>query len=127
MERESFMDFYSDFSDEDPEYIHEYLVAHGIDIDRLQANLLELVEKRKAELKREEGKKFKSAYEELRRRASKLGETIVNKSEAYSAGVSYRKLEGEGEENEKESAEEAEKLRMIKQAKKSLSDGDKDE
>ena len=74
MERESFMDFYSDFSDEEPEYIHEYLVTHGIDIERLQAELLELIAKRKAELKLGEGKKPSSLHEQLERRASELGE-----------------------------------------------------
>lgn len=125
MDREAFMDFYSDFSDEDPEYIHEYLVAEKIDIEGLQAKLLELVEKRRAELKLVEGRKFKSASDELRRRASKLGNPVPNAGEAYGAAVSYRKLERSSNGDEKESVEEAEKLRMIKEAKESSSEGDK--
>ena len=44
MDRDAFIESYSDFSDEDPEYIHEYLASEKIDVDSLQARLLKLME-----------------------------------------------------------------------------------
>jgi hypothetical protein len=68
----SFVDFfYFDFSDEDPEYIREYLVIEGINIEQLQQELLELIAKRRANLKLKEGRKFKSRYEELNKSQQK--------------------------------------------------------
>ncbi|MFZ1080862.1 MAG: hypothetical protein WAO19_02930 [Candidatus Kryptoniota bacterium] len=124
MDREAFMDFYLDNSDEDPEYIHEYLVKEGIDIDGLQARLLELIAKRKAEQKLVEGKKFKSAYEEMKRKADSIFGKKVSE-EVNTTAVAYRKHQGESEEDATESVDDAKKLAMIKQAKESLSNGKK--
>ena len=125
MDREAFMDFYSDFSDEDPEYIHEYLAEEGIDIDGLQAKLLELIAMRKAELKKAEGRKFKANYYAgLREKA----ETYFGKSDGSGEGapaVAYRKHEGAPEEDEKENAEDMKKLEIIKRAKEASSGKDK--
>ncbi|HEY9165702.1 MAG TPA: hypothetical protein VIS48_06020 [Candidatus Kryptonia bacterium] len=53
MDQDTFMDFYSDMSDEDPEYIQEYLTRRGIDVDKLQEKLLDLLAKHKAALQAE--------------------------------------------------------------------------
>lgn len=53
MDRDAFMDFYSDMSDEDPEYIQEYLIRRGIDVDKLQERLLDLLAKHIAALQAE--------------------------------------------------------------------------
>ena len=125
MDREAFMDFYSDTSDEDPEYIHEYLAEEGVDIDGLQAKLLELIAKGKAEQKLVEGKKFRTAYEDSRQRADSIFGKKVSE-ERGTAAVAYRKREGKTEEDAKEKADDAEKLDMIKQAKESAAKKDED-
>jgi len=118
MDREAFMDFYSDMSDEDPEYIHEYLAAENIDIDGLQARLLELVEKRKAELKLMEGRDFKSTYEQLKEKANSILGKTTGQDESTMA-VAYRKLQSESGEDPEEKADDIQKLGMIKKAKES--------
>ncbi len=117
MDREAFMDFYCDFSDEDPRYIHEYLVEEGIDIEGLQARLLALVAKHEAERKLSDGREFKLVYEEKKERVSLIGKGDFQDSKLPGAAVAYRKLNGEAGEDEKESANDLEKLRLIKEAK----------
>ncbi len=56
MKRKTFIDFYLDTADEDPEYIEEYFKEEGIDIEKAKRELLEFVRKKKEELKLEEGK-----------------------------------------------------------------------
>ncbi len=122
MDREKFMDFYSDFSDEDPEYIHEYLVAEGIDIDGLRNRLLEMIEKRKAELRLIEGRKFKTAYDTLKQKALEAGRDFTGSEGFSGAAIAYRKLNGAIEQEPAESEDDAEKLRLIRQAKASQND-----
>ncbi len=85
MDREAFIEFYSDFSDEDPEYIHEYLAAEGIDIDRIQAGLLEMVGKREAGLELVEERGSKSSYELPGRRTSDLEGDVIDGGGVHTA------------------------------------------
>lgn len=68
----AFLDFYTDLSDEDPEYIHNYLIKEGIDVDGLRARLLDLIAKRKAELEAAEKDACKPASEEPKSGAGKI-------------------------------------------------------
>ena len=55
MKTKTFMDFYLDTSDEDPEYIEEYFKEEGIDIKQARRELLEFVRKKREELESEGG------------------------------------------------------------------------
>jgi hypothetical protein len=117
MKVEAFIDFYSDMSDEDPEYIHQYLVDEGIDVDGLRAKLLHLVAKKEAEIKLDKGRDFKTAYEKMK---SKAEEILFNESRNESIpapAVAYRKLNVTNKKDPDENANDVEKLKMIRRAK----------
>ncbi|HEY9166014.1 MAG TPA: hypothetical protein VIS48_07630 [Candidatus Kryptonia bacterium] len=74
MDRDTFIDFYSDMSDEDPEYIRRYLADQGIDVDAFQNMLLEIVARYRAELAAMEERGCTLTPEELRQRLLSKGD-----------------------------------------------------
>jgi hypothetical protein len=122
MIRESFMDFYSDFSEEDPEYIHEYLVAADIDIDGLQNKLLEMIEKRKAETHAvtyaeqtlQKGRKLTTVFENLKQKMSEIGKGITHGGRGgIDVTISGKKLNGSVESGSEKTEENAKNLSII--------------
>lgn len=91
MRREDFVDFYSDFSDEDPEYIREYLDSEGVDAERLRVRLLEEIAKRQAQLGRGRSGKFAFSFSALREWGKWLGEFLSPHREPHGATAGLTK------------------------------------
>jgi len=116
MDREAFKDFYCDFSDEDPEYVRAFLAERGIDVARLQSDLLELIAKFNAEQKLAKGREFRSVYEELKRKAGIILKHDTTECES-SPAIAYRKCEPDDPGSSEENAADTEKLKLVREAR----------
>lgn len=68
MDRDTFIDFYSDMSDEEPEYVLQYLADSGIGIESIQTRLLEMLARYRTEVARAVESGCTLTPEELRQR-----------------------------------------------------------
>ena len=109
---DALLDFYL-FSDlEDKAAVDEYLEEAGIDFDSFYENLGTLIQKKKAERKLLEGKRFKENY------LKQLKQLIINKKQELEINgdiqYAFRNLEKMDEDELKSLLDDDKKLELIK-------------
>ncbi len=126
MELLKFLACYADMSDEEPEYVQEYLKEAGIDFEKSRAELIDAIQEIDAQEMLAKGKTFREKYDHMLDGLKKKGGTHSEqtkedgKSEENSRefGFAFRNLSHMSEENASQMLLEEKKLGLIARAKK---------
>jgi ribosomal protein L11 methylase PrmA len=112
---DNFIELYFEAIEENIEEVIEQLKEEGIDPEEEQQDILRLIQRKKAEIKLQEGEKFKQYYQDATKPASSKPQT---ESSVSTPRLAARKQTEEFTENEADDIKlEEEKLRLIKKIK----------